>query len=214
MSGRFINRTLEVASPWAGAAVASREPAMTMPDRELNSIAPVLPEVAAGNRDAMERCLQRYENLIWSVARRYLGASPEAEDVVQEIFIELWKTAGRFDATRASESTFVMMIARRRLLDARRRFARQPVRAELEATAETAIPAVPETRLDDDAQRALQALQALPAEQQQLLRLSLRDGLTHAEISAQTALPLGTVKTAIRRGLLRLRQTLNPSNLP
>ena len=214
MSGRFINRTLEVASPWAGAAVASREPAMTMPNRELNSIAPVLPEVAAGNRDAMEHCLQRYENLIWSVAHRYLGASPEAEDVVQEIFIELWKTAGRFDATRASESTFVMMIARRRLLDARRRFARQPVRAELEAAAETAIPAVPETRLDDDAQRALQALQALPAEQQQLLRLSLRDGLTHAEISAQTALPLGTVKTAIRRGLLRLRQTLNLSNLP
>jgi len=151
---------------------------------------------------------------VWSVARRYLGASPEAEDVVQEIFIELWRTAGRYDAARASESTFIMLIARRRLLDARRRLARQPIRAELDAIDDAAAPAKAETRLDDDAQKALLALQALPAEQQQLLRLSLRDGLTHAEISAQTALPLGTVKTAIRRGLLRLRQTLNLSTTP
>jgi RNA polymerase sigma-70 factor (ECF subfamily) len=214
MFGRLVNRTLEVAAPWAGAAVAGREPANMMPQRVSNHAAPVLPEVAAGNRDAMERCLQRYENLVWSVARRYLGASPEAEDVVQEIFIELWRTAGRYDAARASESTFIMLIARRRLLDARRRLARQPVRAELDAIEDAAAPANAETRLDDDAQQALLALQALPAEQQELLRLSLRDGLTHAEISAQTALPLGTVKTAIRRGLLRLRQTLNLSTTP
>lgn len=162
----------------------------------------------------MERCLERYENLIWSAARRYLGTSTEAEDVVQEIFIELWQTAGRFDPGRASEATFVMLIARRRLLDERRRQGRRPLCEPLASSEESLAEAPQGAGLDDDSKQALQALQGLPSEQQRILKLSLRDGLTHAEISSQTALPLGTVKTLLRRGLLRLRQATQRFSKP
>ena len=187
--------------------------AATLP-RVLKAAESILPLVAAGNRDAMERCLERYENLVWSAARRYLGASAEAEDIVQEIFIELWQKAGRFDPARASESTYVMLIARRRLLDERRRQSRHPVSAPLDAAEEKETQPEPGSLLDDEARQVLGALQGLPAEQQRLLRLSLGEGLTHAEISAQTAVPLGTVKTLLRRGLLRLREAtrrINPT---
>lgn len=61
---------------------------------------PLLPAVAAGERPAMESCLERYEGLVWALARRMLGDGPEAEDAVQDVFIELWKSAGRFDPPR------------------------------------------------------------------------------------------------------------------
>ena len=83
----------------------------------MEPIVSVLPSVAAGDRSAMESCLQRYEGLVWSLARRMLGESSEAEDAVQEIFIELWRSAGRFDPDEGSEATFVATIARRRLVD-------------------------------------------------------------------------------------------------
>ncbi len=180
--------------------------------RDLEATDSILPLVASGNRDAMERCLERYENLVWSAARRYLGASAEAEDVVQEIFIELWQKAGRFDPARASEATFVMVVARRRLLDERRRQRRQPAAAPLDAAEEREFQPEPGSPLDDDARQVLGALGALPAEQQRFLRLSLADGLSHAEIAAQTAVPLGTVKTLLRRGLLRLREATRRFN--
>ena len=198
--------------PWGGPALGDSPPAEAGLPRVLKAPESILPLVAAGNRDAMERCLERYENLVWSAARRYLGASAEAEDIVQEIFIELWQKAGRYDPTRASESTFVMLIARRRLLDERRRQSRQPAVAPLERAEERESQPEAGSALDDDARQVLGALQGLPAEQQRLLKMSLGEGLTHAEISAQTAVPLGTVKTLLRRGLLRLREATRRFN--
>jgi RNA polymerase sigma-70 factor, ECF subfamily len=170
---------------------------------------PLLPAVAAGDRRAMEACLERYEGLVWALARRMLGASAEAEDTVQEIFIDLWKSAGRFDVRAGSEPTFVGMIARRRLIDARRRRARRPEPTPIdelttEPMAETAAP----SRLDDEALRALAVLRELPSEQRRLLEWSLADGLSHSEIAEKTGTPLGTVKSLIRRGLVRVREAL------
>ena len=198
--------------PRGGPSQGDSPPAGAGLPRVLKATESILPLVASGNRDAMERCLERYENLVWSAARRYLGASAEAEDVVQEIFIELWQKAGRFDPARASEATFVMLVARRRLLDERRRQRRQPAAAPLDAAEEREFQPEPGNPLDDDARQVLGALGALPAEQQRFLRLSLADGLTHAEIAAQTAVPLGTVKTLLRRGLLRLREATRRFN--
>lgn len=185
-----------------------------MPAREsLEPSGPLLPAVAAGDRMAMESCLERYEGLVWALARRMLGSGSDAEDAVQEIFIELWRNAARFNPAAGSEPTFVATIARRRLIDARRRMARQPDLTPIDDpdTLDSAPePSQPESRLDDDALRALGVLRSLPEDQRRMMEWSLADGLSHSEISERTGTPLGTVKSVIRRGLLRIREVLEP----
>ena len=81
----------------------------------------LLAEVASGDPKAFEELTKKYGNLIWSIARRYLSNQAEAEDAVQEIFLAPWKSAGRFDANKGSEITFIATIARRRLIDGLRK---------------------------------------------------------------------------------------------
>jgi RNA polymerase sigma-70 factor (ECF subfamily) len=170
---------------------------------------PLLPAVAAGERPAMESCLERYEGLVWALARRMLGDGPEAEDAVQDVFIELWKSAGRFNPRAGSEATFVVTVARRRLIDARRRRASRPDWDSLDALAsEPAAEAAEPSRLDDAGVRALAALARLPDEQRSLMQWAFADGLSHAEIAERTGTPLGTVKSLIRRGLARVREAM------
>ena len=85
----------------------------------------LLPRIATGDNHAMEECLDLYGNLVWSLARR-MSPSADADDAVQEIFLDIWKNAARFNKNVASEKTFVMMIARRRLIDRRRKLGREP----------------------------------------------------------------------------------------
>jgi len=169
---------------------------------------PLLPRVAAGDSEAMERCVDRYGPLVWTAAKRFLGTSHEAEDAVQEVFIHLWREAHRFDPTLGGETTFIMVIARRRLIDWRRRLGRQPQLAELESIDEAPEEIEASETGDDEAELAVRLLRSLPTEQQQVIELSVRDGHTHQEISSRLAMPLGTVKTLLRRGLLRMRQAL------
>ncbi len=169
----------------------------------------LLPRVAAGDGEAMELCVERYGPLIWSAAKRFLGTSHEAEDAVQEIFINLWRDAHRFDQSLGSETTFIMVIARRRLIDWRRRLGRQPQLAELDSIEDAAEAKETVQESDDEAELAVRLLRSLPSEQQRVIELSLRDGHTHQEISSRLAMPLGTVKTLLRRGVLRLRQALS-----
>src|SRR5688572_30887642 len=77
----------------------------------------ILNRIAAGDKTAVEECLKKYGGLVWSLARRMLRNSDDAEDAVQEIFLEVWKNAGKFDETQSSETTYIAMIARRRLID-------------------------------------------------------------------------------------------------
>ena len=86
----------------------------------------ILQRIADGDKTAVQECLDTYSGLVWSLARRLIGFSDEAEDAVQEIFIDVWKNAARFDEAQASETTFIAMIARRRLIDRIRRIQRQP----------------------------------------------------------------------------------------
>jgi RNA polymerase sigma factor (sigma-70 family) len=170
---------------------------------------PVLPAVAAGDRSAMESCLQRYEGLVWALARRMLGECTEAEDAVQEIFIELWRSAGRFDPLQGSEATFVATIARRRLMDALRRRARRPALISMDTDPQEDLAAAEEPDgMDDQALRALRVLRSLPSDQRRMMEWCLAEGLSHADISARTGTPLGTVKSVIRRGILRIREAL------
>jgi RNA polymerase sigma factor (sigma-70 family) len=167
--------------------------------------ASLLSRVGAGEAAAVRECVARYGPLVWSLARRF--EPTDAEDAVQEIFVELWKVAVRFDPAIASEDAFVAMIARRRLIDRRRARARRP-----QVTALAEPPELPAPRQDPDAAaeaaKAAQALARLRPEQREVIVLATCHGLSHSEIAAQTGMPLGTVKAHVRRGLLSIRAAL------
>lgn len=137
----------------------------------------------------------------------------DAEDAVQEIFIEIWKNAARFDETQSSETTFIAMIARRRLIDRLRHNKRRLAPESLEDTLTE-----PSNRFDEQMQNSVEAKEAARAmknlrpEQQQVLLLSIIQGMSHQEISDATGMPLGTVKTHARRGLLQVRELLGLNN--
>ena len=169
---------------------------------------PLLPRIAAGDERAVRDCVARYGALVWSLARRWAPESSEAEDAVQEIFIDLWRSAARYDATRTSEAGWVAMIARRRLIDRARRRERLPVLESLPDDYDVA--ADDERDLDREwrAEQARAVLRELPPAQRRMLELSLLHGRTHDEIARETETPLGTVKSHIRRGLQRARDLL------
>lgn len=173
----------------------------------------VLQRIASGEKNAAEDCLKQYGGLVWSLARKMFPKTEDAEDAVQDIFIEIWKNAGRFDETQSSETTFIAMIARRRLIDRLRHNNRRLAPESLEDTL-----AEPSNRFDEqmqnsvEAKEAARAMQNLRPEQQQVLMLSIIQGLSHQEISDATGMPLGTVKTHARRGLLQVREILGLNN--
>jgi len=154
--------------------------------------------------------LERYAGLVWSLARRATANQAEAEDAVQEIFTDVWRSAARFDPRVASEATFIAMIARRRLIDRRRREGRridaQGGYDELPAYVQ---PSTSASDVNEDAGLAVQALESLRPDQQSVLRMSVLQGMSHEKIAEATGLPLGTVKTHVRRGLIRIREMLD-----
>ncbi|NBQ13249.1 MAG: sigma-70 family RNA polymerase sigma factor [Proteobacteria bacterium] len=169
----------------------------------------ILMELASGQPGAMQRCMDRFGGLVWSLARRQTSSGADADDAVQEIFIDVWKSAARFDPSIASESTFVATIARRRLIDRGRRRQRRIDAAIIpEAVQPEAEPTPDLSERNEQAGRATAALEQLRPEQQRILQLSIYHGRSHEEISRSTGLPLGTVKTHARRGLIRLREIL------
>lgn len=179
---------------------------------------PILHKVAQGDPAAVRELLDRYGGLVYSLARRFILDSSEIEDAVQEVFWQLWQNARRFDPALGAEETFVSTITRRRLIDRRRRIRR---RTRDQVDADVGLHAVPDresaTDLRDEAARAAELLATLRPEQQTCLRLSIYRGLSHEEIARITSLPLGTVKTHVRRGLIALRELLTadkPGNSP
>jgi RNA polymerase sigma-70 factor (ECF subfamily) len=151
--------------------------------------------------------------MVWTLARRGSPNASDAEDAVQEIFLDLWKSAHRYDPAVASETTFVAMIARRRLID-RRRTSQRRLRTEpLPEIAEVAADAPAAAELCMEAALAAKAVAQLRPEHRQMLLLSTCHGLSHQEIAESTGVPLGTVKAHVRRALIHVRAVLtgNPS---
>ena len=168
----------------------------------------ILDKVAAAHPGAVERCLTRYGPLVWSLARRWSPMLEDAEDAAQEIFTDLWRAAPRFDPRREpSEATFVAMIARRRLIDHHRKRARQPNTTDLEHSLMMPAAFQPDQlELGEEAGRVRVLLEQLRPEERQVLEFTFFHGLSQSEISQRIQLPLGTVKTHARRGLIRLRE--------
>lgn len=137
-------------------------------------------------------------------------AGQDAEDAVQEIFIELWTHAERYDPARSSEAAFVTMVARRRLIDRRRRLGRRPSEDSLTVEdGELELPAPDDVEASAEASLARRAIAQLDPKERRVVTLSVIYGMSHGEIAKRTQLPLGTVKTYARRGLQRVRETLS-----
>ena len=170
----------------------------------------LLERVAAGDSAAVSEFLDRYRGLIWSLARKHLSNHADAEDAVQEIFIEIWRNAGRFDPKVASEPTFISMIARRRLIDRHRRRSREPDTAPLFEELPVAAPREEDpTEIKEEVERVWEHMKQLRPEERRVLELQSYHGMSQAKIAEVTDLPLGTVKTHSRRGLMRLRALLD-----
>jgi RNA polymerase sigma factor (sigma-70 family) len=175
----------------------------------LSSNGGLLENVASGDPSAVRACIDRFGGLVWSLARRLTSSDAEAEDAVQEIFIELWKHAGRYDANVASETAFVAMIARRRLIDRRRKRDRQLDKTPLgDFDVGSPVRAEGTAAMGDEVGKASRAFEQLSEEQRRVLSLSIYHGLSHEKISRSLDMPLGTVKTHARRGLIRIREML------
>ncbi|VTR99821.1 sigma-70 family RNA polymerase sigma factor [Tuwongella immobilis] len=172
----------------------------------------VLNKVATGELGAVEDCLARYGGLVWALAQRFSPSVADAEDAVQEVFTDLWRYAARFDPQVSSEATFVAMIARRRLIDRRRQLARRIPTTGLDlASAVVASPTASGLELNDEVRKIREQFEQLRDEERQVLELAIWHGLTQVQISERTGIPLGSVKTHARQGMIRLRKLVAES---
>ncbi len=168
----------------------------------------ILPRVALGEETAMNECIDQYAGLVWKIARKYTRVDADAEDLVQDIFTNLWQNASRFDEGVGSELTFIATLARRRAIDWLRSKGRRPELSPL--TPEISEMSSPEGDpvKQTDHELVLEALGKLSPDRRELLVLHFQHGMAHGEISSQTGLPLGTVKTRLRAGLVELRKLI------
>lgn len=169
----------------------------------------VLKRIAQGDPRAVSECIDEFGGLVWALARRLTRTRADAEDAVQEIFTDVWRSAGRFDASQGSEKVFISTIARRRLIDRLRRSSKEPATEPVDVL-DLADWSEPGSRAEVcvEAERAAKAVAQLRPEQQKVLQLGILNGMTHSEIAASTGMPLGTVKTNMRRGLIQVRELM------
>ncbi|MEO0444522.1 MAG: sigma-70 family RNA polymerase sigma factor [Verrucomicrobiota bacterium] len=160
----------------------------------------------------MRECMQTYGALVWSIAQKYLANSTDAQDLTQEVFTELWRKAGSFNPQVASEKTFIATIARRRSIDWIRKQGRRPTTEPMSPEMSDLVVETRDPSHALDRQALLQAMTSLAPETQTLFRLHFERGYTHREIAEETELPLGTVKSRLRQGLLDLRSQLRRSD--
>jgi RNA polymerase sigma-70 factor (ECF subfamily) len=171
-----------------------------------------LEQLALGNQGALAELYDRHARLLYSLALRIVRHQADAEDVLQEVFSQVWRQASRYDASRGTVVGWLVTLTRGRAID---RLRRERVKPD-QVSAENDAREVPDAGMPADlrlvtAEQALQvraALEGLPDNQRVPLQLAYFEGLTQAEIAERLVVPLGTVKTRMRQALLRLREAL------
>jgi RNA polymerase sigma-70 factor, ECF subfamily len=179
-----------------GAANAS--PLSTQDDAAL------LSGVQRGDENAMASLFDRYSKVVYSVALRVLRDPASAEDVLQEIFMQIWRNPDGFVATRGSLGGWLAVVSRNRSIDALRR--KRPSEQVDDMALASPYNLADEAERNSMMARARGVIQLLPTEQRKTLEMAFFDGLTHSEIAEMTGDPLGTVKTRIRSALATLRK--------
>lgn len=166
--------------------------------------------VAANEESAIGMLYDRFGSLVFRMAYQSMPSRAEAEDAVQEIFVRLWKTAGRYDQNRSALVTWVMLIARRHLVDKLRRTKARLRTTSIEQPAAANLTAAPEpeSRMDVDERMAvlMQRIESLPELQRTVVTRAYLGGQTLRQIGEELDTPLGTIKSALSRALVRLRE--------
>jgi RNA polymerase sigma-70 factor (ECF subfamily) len=167
--------------------------------------------VRQGEVRAFEVIFDRHGHAAFSLAYRMCGARARAEDIVQDAFLSLWRSGGRYDRARGSVRSWVLSVVRNRAIDTFRREAlRQTQDLDAGRAPEPAAEELTEVEVQrrEDARRVRSALGELPADQRRVIELAYFGGFTHSEIAEMLALPAGTVKGRMRLGLTKLRLSL------
>jgi RNA polymerase sigma-70 factor, ECF subfamily len=175
--------------------------------------AALIAQIANGKESAFSALYARFSGPLFGLAQRMLHDAREAEDVLQEGFTYIWRKASSYDSSRSTPFAWAVMITRNKAIDRLRARQRQErlqdrVTDEEEYFRQEDLRSALEPEVRDRAQRIRQALGSLPEEQRRSLELAFFGGLTHEEIASKLNAPLGTIKARIRRGLLKLRDSL------
>lgn len=167
-----------------------------------------LRRVADGDEMAIRRLYESFSPRLLGLAYRILGRMDDAEEALQDSFVQIWKKASSYDPEKASVETWVFLIVRRRSIDRLRSLRRQPPLYSADSPlAETnVVDFANSSTVDADHESIRRQLHALPPQQREALELAFLDGYTHSEIADIKNEPLGTVKSNIRRALQRLRK--------
>jgi RNA polymerase sigma-70 factor (ECF subfamily) len=176
--------------------------------------AAVMARLAGGDQQAMAVIYDRYAGMVQALSRRILREPAAADELVADVFVELWQRAGAFDARRASLATYLMTLVRSRGIDRLRARKRKAAGSLADDQAGPAGDDDPGLRLAAGEQAAVvaKALAGLTADQRAAIELAYYQGLSHVEVAERLQRPLGTVKTHIRAGLIQLRDALRISH--
>jgi RNA polymerase sigma-70 factor (ECF subfamily) len=177
---------------------------LNMPQPSAEDDTSLLALVRTGDGQAMASLFDRYSSVVYSVALRVLRDPASAEDVLQEIFMQLWRNPDSFSATRGSLGGWLAVVSRNRSIDALRR--KRPTDSVDDVVLASPYNLANEAERNSLMERARGVIVKLPVEQRKTLEMAFFDGLTHSEIAEMTGDPLGTVKTRIRSALLTLRK--------
>ena len=165
--------------------------------------------VTGGDESALAILYDRYASLVYSMAKRVLDDSSAAEEVVQDIFYQFWRTAPKFDSARGSLAGWLLVMARNRSIDRlrRRRGAAEEIQEDIAGLSLNLETAAAQNELMS---KVKIFLEELPASQRSALEMAYFEGLTHSEIAQRTGEPLGTIKTRLRTSIESLKKRLNP----
>ena len=174
----------------------------------------IVDAVSRGSGDAVAELYDRYGATVYGLALRVLGQPDLAEEVVQDVFAQVWRDAGRYDPVRSTVAGWIVMLTRTRAIDRlRARRARPDVAAAVDPAEAAPLASADEspeasTLVAEDTRLVRGALASLPDQFRSLVELAYYEGLTHSEIAARTGIPLGTVKTRLRSAMGTLRSAL------
>ena len=180
--------------------------------RSADPLAPVMARIAAGEREALRELYDATRAKLFGVVLRILSDRDESEDVLQEVYLTVWRRAGAFDPERAGAAAWLTAVTRNRAIDRlRARRSRPTVPAEAAIDVADGAPD-PEAvaALSDEGRRLQACLDTLRPEEARTIRTAFLEGVTYEALAARTGKPLGTVKSWVRRGLLHLRECLEP----
>lgn len=177
----------------------------------------LMPRIAAGDERALQELYDRYSGPVYAIARQVLRQAADAEEVVVDTFWEIWRKADRYDPSRGSVAGYVLLLARSRAIDLRRRMQSHETaleRAQMQEAARTpsangeAVISESDKAISERRAQIQGLLAELSQQQREVIELNVLKGLSHRQISNSLGIPLGTIKTRIRQGLIQLRDRL------